>query len=419
MTWKLCLSLLLAVLLALPAVACGAKPNSAGKTTYPAAAITTPEQADTINSLKRLNEEGTFYQMDYTADYDLDGLLEADVANLEGLMGWVQSTLLSADAKAAKGNMGSGCSAFAGINADGELIFARNYDYVQNAQNILVHCNPKDGYESASLAAGGWLYTNDADGNFVTLDDGKTDLSMLVAAPYLLMDGMNEKGVVMCVLTLDGSGTVQNEPGRHSIQTTTAMRLVLDRAASVPEAIELLKQYNMKASISVKNFHFFIADAAGNYGIIEYSPEGEMRYSANERGDCCNLLSAPEADFDQRFVTNFYCLFPSAEYRFDDGQHGLDRYEVLQREMENARGHFTEEEAMTVLGEVYQDFGATATHETQWSVVYNPTKMTAKICPRVVQTDLKDAFYATAYEFDFMAEFKDSGTITHTVSHHD
>ena len=327
----------------------------------------------------------------------------------------MQTSLLAKKTQKAETNAGGACSAFVAVNDKGDLIFARNYDYVQNAQNILVHCAPENGYESVSIAAGGWLYTADENGKPIVLDDGKTDLSMLIAAPYLLMDGMNEKGVVICVLTVDGAGTVQADPEKQNMQTTTAMRLVLDRAASVPEAIALLKQYNMNASIKTKNFHFFIADSTGNYGIIEYAPTGEMKYSTDAGGNFRNLFTEAEPDYKQHLVTNFYRLFPAAEYGFDDGQHGLDRFEILSAEITAAEGHFTEDEAMTALGMAYQDFGETATHETQWSVVYNPTDMTAKICPRVNQTDLKDAFYAKEYDFDFKAEFEDTGKITHTV----
>ena len=308
--------------------------------------------------------------------------------------------------------MGGACSAFVAVNPDGEVIFARNYDYVQNAQNILVHCAPEGGYESVSMAAGGWLYANDSEGLPIQLGDGKTDLSMLVAAPYLLMDGMNEKGLMICVLTVDGAGTVQQVDGRHSIQTTTAMRLVLDRAANVPEALALLNQYNMNASIRVKNFHFFLADAEGNYGILEYSPDGEMRFSTDENGAYLNVFTGET--YDQRFVTNFYRLFPAAENGFDDGQHGLDRCEILSARIAAAQDRFSETEAMRLLSEVYQDFGETATHETQWSLVYNPTARTALICPRVAQSDQIDAFYQTVYAFDLSAEFDDAGSITYT-----
>lgn len=423
MKLKKAFSLALGFVLALALVACGNNPSSRPQSEpeppaandFPAAYVTTQQQKETINSLTRVNAEGTFYRLEYTADYKLDALLEADISDLTGLVGWTRGNLLDMSAEGGQVNAGGGCSAFVAINADGELIFGRNYDYVQNAQNILVHCSPEGGYESVSIAAGGWLYTYDDSGNPIILDDGKTDLSMLVSAPYLLMDGMNEKGVVICVLTVDGAGTVQSDAGKHSIQTTTALRLVLDRAADVPEAIGLLKQYNMNASIKTKNFHFFIADAKGNYGVIEYSPQGEMKYSTDADGNFRNLFTQTEVDYDEHLVTNFYTLFPSAEYGFDDGQHGLSRYLVLSQEIADAQGRFTEDAAMSALGDVYQDFGETATHETQWSVVYNPTDMTAKICPRVEQSDKKEKFYSAEYDFSFRAEFEDSGEITFTA----
>ena len=72
-----------------------------------------------------------------------------------------------------------------------------------------------------------------------TLNDGTTDLSMAAFFPYLLMDGMNEKGLAMSVLKLRGDPTLQ-DTGKNKISTTVALRLVLDRAATVDEALALL-----------------------------------------------------------------------------------------------------------------------------------------------------------------------------------
>ena len=252
------------------------------------------------------------------------------------------------------------------------------------------------------------------DGTPILLDDGQTDVSMLVAAPYLLMDGMNEKGLMVAVLTVDGAGTVQAEPGRHSMQTTTALRLALDRAASVPEAIELWKNYNMNASIKEKNFHFFMADAQGHFAVVEYAPDGEMKYSLDDGGAIPNLFADTPPSYLSRLVTNFYSLFPAATYAFDDGERGLDRFTALLADIEAREGRYGEDDMLAALRLVYQDFGHSATHETQWSVVYNPNALTAIICPRVNQTDHVDAFYTTAYHFAFADAFQNGGAITCT-----
>lgn len=65
-------------------------------------------------------------------------------------------------------------------------------------------------------------------------------------APFACLDGVNERGVSIAVLTLDSAPTHQVS-GRQHINTALAIRLVLDRAASTQEAVELLARYDMHA----------------------------------------------------------------------------------------------------------------------------------------------------------------------------
>ena len=64
---------------------------------------------------------------------------------------------------------------------------------------VMVRTAPKDGYRSIGMADAGWVGYD-----IGSLSDGKSDLSAAVAMPYLIMDGMNEKGLAVSVLKLDG-----------------------------------------------------------------------------------------------------------------------------------------------------------------------------------------------------------------------
>ena len=79
---------------------------------------------------------------------------------------------------------------------------------------------------------------------------------------------MNEKGVSIAVLTLDSEPVHQNT-GRPVIGTTLVIRLILDRAATTEEAVELLNQYDMFAT-SGRDYHFYITDASGDGRVVEY-----------------------------------------------------------------------------------------------------------------------------------------------------
>ncbi|MEJ8737892.1 carcinine hydrolase/isopenicillin-N N-acyltransferase family protein [Erysipelotrichaceae bacterium HCN-30851] len=145
------------------------------------------------------------------------------------------------------------------------------------------------------------------------------------------------------------------------ITTTTAIRMILDKCANVKEAIELLSQYDMHSSAN-SCYHFQIADANGDSVVVEYI-NNEMK------------LVKPEKAYQA--ATNFL-LTPGA---YDFG-HGQDRYNTLMTTLEENNGVLSEQEAMDLLNSVSQqphktDSGSLSS--TQWSVVYNNTKLTATI----------------------------------------
>ena len=76
---KNCLALLLAVLMVMSATMAWAEGLN------PAAYLKTDEQRASVATLTDVND-GKLYTMDYTADYQLDALLEANVADVEGMV---------------------------------------------------------------------------------------------------------------------------------------------------------------------------------------------------------------------------------------------------------------------------------------------------------------------------------------------
>lgn len=113
-----------------------------------------------------------------------------------------------------------------------------------------------------------------------------------LTAPFICLDGMNEKGVSIAVLTLDSEPVHQNT-GKPVIGTTLVIRLILDRAATTEEAVELLNQYDMFAT-SGRDYHFYITDASGDGRVVEYDCESETR----------EMVATPI-----RSITNFFGLY--------------------------------------------------------------------------------------------------------------
>ena len=188
--------------------------------------------------------------MTYTADYKLDAALNAEIKSTTDLVNFVMANLMDRRYPQSQSlNYSAGCSAFACPDTDSkDYLMGRNFDFNHKDENgqrimipvIAVHTAPVGGKKSISFVDGQFINYKSG---FYT--DGKTDLSMLMALPYIPLDGINEDGFAICVLKLDGNPTRQQEAGKKSIFTTVAMRMLLDRVSTVKQAVEMLREYNM------------------------------------------------------------------------------------------------------------------------------------------------------------------------------
>ena len=125
--------------------------------------------------------------------------------------------------------------------------------------------------------------------------------------------------------------------------------MILDKAATVDEALNLLRQYDMCSSAG-GCYHFQIADANGFSVIVEYIEDE---------------LIVLEGDY----ATNFL-LAPGEWYNVGGGQ---ARYEILAETLTSTGGLLSPKQGMDLLSAVKQD-------STQWSVIYNLTNRNAELC---------------------------------------
>ena len=213
---------------------------------------------------------------------------------------------------------------------------------------LFVKTAPSNGYRSISMVNLAYIGFGED-----KLPTGLLDSFFCLAAPYVPLDGVNEKGVAVGVLLIDTEPTNQ-QTEKVDITTTTAIRMILDQAATVEEALTLLGEYDMHASAN-SCYHFQIADASGRAVVVEYI------------GDTMNVVESPRA-------TNF--LLTPGDWDFGTGQ---DRFETLTAAMEAAEGILTEEEAMDLLEAVSQQPQPEKRSSTQWSCVYNQSRGTVFI----------------------------------------
>lgn len=346
--------------------------------------VTDPDKLNMLFSLADMEttKEGRIYSMDYTADYKLDEALASGATDVNGLFGFVARSLYDVRGQQSAGQMsfGAGCSAFAATESStSSYIMGRNYDFYHRGKDgkeaeiaaIVVHTAPQDGYRSVSVVDGFWLGMNRG---FHT--DGRTDLSMLMAAPYAFMDGINEKGFAIGVLHLDGKPTAQSESGKTNVQMNIAMRMLLDRAADVKEAATLLRQYNMHmASPAGGSFHFFMADANGRYATVEYvSPTGDIAETPWK-------IDVLDDDNTYRCATNFY-LSPDmkdSDYGINKSNHGKERYDKMRQKLDGCSYVLSASDARQLLEDVSQEATGKPTSHTQWSSLYDLTNKSLKL----------------------------------------
>lgn len=160
------------------------------------------------------------------------------------------------------GVRGFACSALSVPATGGGMRFGRNFDWY-NCEAMVVLSRPEEGY--ASISTVNMDFLGSASGLLELLPPRARTL----AALYAPLDGMNEKGLCAAVLMIADGRDIDQRSDKPDVTTTTAIRMLLNKAANVEEAVELLSQCDMHASMGLM-VHFAIADAAGRSVAVEY-----------------------------------------------------------------------------------------------------------------------------------------------------
>lgn len=346
-------------------------------TTNKASMITDQAKRDMIYSLVDLEgDKGRIYEMYYTVDYKLDDAINFGINGQAKLQQFVGAYLMDAQkGKSVSLAYDAGCSAFAAPDkSTGNYLMGRNFDFNHWDKDsnridipvIVVHTAPKGGKKSVSFVDGNFVFYKKG---FYT--DGESDLSMLMAAPYLLLDGINEDGFAISVLKLDGKPTRQTDSSKKTVFTTVAMRMLLDRVSTVKEATDMLDKYNMCMDTDTASYHFFMADATGDYAIVEYTgPDPDHVHPST--------MEVLRDNDTLRYVTNFYVSPTMVETSFGGKtSHGRSRYNDLRDGLRNYNYNVTPSQALELLKIVAQGPDGpdqSSTGFTQWSEVYNLSK---------------------------------------------
>ena len=318
----------------------------------------------------KANEDVGMYEVNYSANYKLDELLEAGgVTTEDELAQYVIKVMLKGLPINVEYEVPQlACSTFIAQQPDGGYIFGRNLDN-QETDFAVVRTAPKNGYASVSVVNLSFLGYNEELKPLKLFDK----INML-ALPYFPLDGMNEKGLAIGVLQLQAEPTNQNSD-KVDVDTTLAIRALLDKCATVSEAVEMLGTFDMHASAN-GCYHLQIADAEGSSVVVSYVN---------------NEMVVTEKEGDYQCATNFYLH----EVPFEYEPQGMDRYAKLVEVLTESKGVRTVEEGMELLH--YANIVSTEPDEegrvysTQWSSIYDLKNMTLTLC--------SDRQYDTPYVF--------------------
>jgi hypothetical protein len=230
-----------------------------------------------------------------------------------------------------------GCALFAAL-AGTEKTYGRNFDW-ETSPALLLFTHPTNGYDSVSMVDLAYLGFGDD-------VDRLTQLSIdarqaLLRAPSLPFDGMNDRGLVVGMAAVP-AGDVQPDPSKDTVDSLMAMRLILDRAATVDQAVAVLQHYNINWG-GGPPLHYLIADQSGMAALVEFY-----------QGSICVIPN----DKAWHLATNFLLTSVTGSV---SGQ--CDRYDKASQKLAETTGALSARDALSLLADVSQP-------NTQWSVVY-------------------------------------------------
>ena len=350
------------------------------------------------------------YEMTFTSDYYFDDFIaqggsKNDRELLDFIMNKMTKGLLNLKIKTSK----IGCSSFTARKPDGEHLFARNYDlYSTNTCIVRVKGNKK---RHASIST--------VDLSFINIPAYKNVENLIskaycLAAPYAPLDGINDAGVSCGIyMTYQGNGksviaTDQNTD-LPDFSPTTFIRMILDYADSLEEAVEFAKSYDMHDSAGT-SFHIMVADRSGRSAVLEWvnarngsDDNGELRRLIVTYNDEDAHIGQHEGEADFQWVTNFIIQPGYYDEYNDKALVGYDRYNILYDELSKP-GAIIENEmsAMRILQKVAQrtirpNRNADDHILTIHSVIYNLDDLTSLWCGNEQYADKEGMF---RYKFD-------------------
>lgn len=351
------------------------------------------KELNSISSIKEIipahesNKAGKVYEMTMDGGYYFDEFIEqGGVSNDDDLIQFIVDNITKGLIPISMKAPEVGCSSFTVIDENGNNLFGRNYDFASTS-SLILHTNPGNG-RHASISSVDLQFLGLGDGI-----DGLMDKLTAIAAAYAPLDGMNDAGVSCGIyMSYQGPGdesySTDQQTDKPDLTSTTMLRMILDYADDVDEAVELVKKYDFHDSAN-SSFHYMVADASGKSAILEWVNEdatdstdidGTKRVLKVYYNDKDEMLGEDEAKNNFQYITNFIVTPGYYANETQEDMKGLDRYNYIKNTINpdgtNTEGKFTKEKSLNLLKDLgrrkwNQTVGSDSNNITVWSVLYD------------------------------------------------
>lgn len=133
--------------------------------------------------------------------------------------------------------------------------------------------------------------------------------------------------------------------------SSTLLRLILDYADSVEEAVEIASSYDLHDSANT-SYHYMVADSTGKSAILEWvygtdatDNDGSKRELKVTYNDADSQIGKMEASTDYQVVTNFIIQPGYYDEASAEDKKGYDRYKRIYDELNKTNGIVKDEQA--------------------------------------------------------------------------
>lgn len=308
--------------------------------------LTTLASFQKLSDRDEAHRDGAVYQIKFSGDYFFDEFLsQGGASNDAELISFITRSITKGIIPMHIKTSSIACSAFTADTQSGDRVFGRNYDF-SATNTAIVYTDPGEGRHASYSTIDLSFLGLDADKDVETI--GQKILTL--AAPYVPLDGINDAGVACGIFMSyqgEGKGTpTDTQTDKPDLTSTTLLRLILDYADSVEDAVALAQQYDLHDSAS-SCFHYMVADSTGRSAILEWvgtDADHDADGAQRQLNVLWNDTDALSDSADWQVVTNFiktpgYYDGTAAERK------GLDRYEHLAAALRETDGIVADKDA--------------------------------------------------------------------------